>query len=307
MSVETELKERLSAIAGDGHRAADETEVWPLAVQMMDCLGSTDPELRDDLIYRTLARWSEWYLDTSQLDALLDVALAADHLTLDVGEREGDAVFMRAFSSLAVAIFVGQHRARPYLGAERVHEVNRTMLAYLSRERDARGWVPGKGWADAVSHAADALDGLVQCPELGEADLLETLQAIRETVVRAEAVFPGEEDERLVTAVVSAVRRGVLTRESIAAWILDFAALEAVGDVPRVVLAAGERQALPAQPLLPLAVRGHGRVVRARARRDAAADQREPVQGGLGRGRGRWRGQREWIGRALRRTLIRCA
>ncbi len=228
MSVETELKERLSAIAGDGHRAADEAEVWPLAVQMMDCLGSTDPELRDGLIYQTLARWSEWYLDTSQLDALLDVALAADHLTLDVGEREGDAVFMRAFSSLAVAIFVGQHRARPYLGAERVHEVNRTMLAYLSRERDARGWVPGKGWADAVSHAADALDELAQCPELGEADLLETLRVIRETVVRAEAVFPGEEDERLVTAVVSAVRRGVLTRESIAAWILDFAALEAV-------------------------------------------------------------------------------
>ena len=229
MSVETELKERLSAIAGDGHRAADEAEVWPLAVQMMDCLGSTDPELRDGLIYQTLARWSEWYLDTAQLDALLAVALAADHLTLDLGEQEGDAVFMRAFSSLAVAIFVGQHRARPYLGAERVHEVHRMMLAYLSRERDARGWVPGKGWADAVSHAADALDELAQCPELGEADLLETLQAIRETVVRTEAVFPGEEDERLVTAVVSAVRRGVLTRESIAAWILDFAALEAVG------------------------------------------------------------------------------
>ena len=229
MTSETELKDRLSVIAGAGHRAADETEVWPLAVQMMDCLGSTDPELRDGLIYQTLARWSEWYLGTPQLDALLDIALAADHLTLAVGEPEGDAVFMRAFSSLAVAMFVEQHRARPYLSAERVREVHRTMLAYLSRERDERGWVPGKGWADAVSHAADALDELAQCPELGEADLLETLQVIRETIVRAKAVFPGEEDERLATAAVSAVRRGVLTRESIAAWILDFTTLEAVG------------------------------------------------------------------------------
>lgn len=225
MSAESDLKERLSAIARDGYRVADETEVWPLIVRMMACLGSTDAELRDGLIYRTLARWAEWYLDPGQLAALLDVALDGDHLTLGLGAREADSVFMRAFSCLAVAVFMDQHRARPYLSAERVQDVNRAMVAYLSAERDERGWVPGKGWADAVSHAADALDELALCPELGEADLLETLRVIRETVARAEAVFPGEEDERLVTAVLSAVRRGALTRQSISAWILDFASV----------------------------------------------------------------------------------
>ncbi len=202
--------------------------MWPLTVRMMDCLGSTDAELRDGLIYGTLARWAEWYLDAEQLSELLDIALGAGHLTLGLGAREADSVFMRAFSSLVVAICIDQHRVRPYLSAERVQAVQHTMVAYLSRERDERGWVPGKGWADATSHAADALDELAQCPELGEAALLETLRVIRQTVVRARAVFPGEEDERLVTAALSAVGRGVLTRQSVATWILGFATVDAV-------------------------------------------------------------------------------
>ena len=222
-----DLKERLSAIARDGYRVADRTEVWPLTVRMMDHLGSTDAELRDGLIYKCLARWAEWYLDAEHLGELLDTALDPGHLTLGLGAREADSVFMRAFSSLVVAICIDQHRARPYLSAGRVQEVQHAMVAYLSQEQDERGWVPGKGWADATSHAADALDELAQCPELGETALLETLRVIREAVVRARAVFPGEEDERLVTAALSAVGRGVLTRQSVAAWILGFAAVEA--------------------------------------------------------------------------------
>ena len=226
--VHPDLKERLSAIARDGYRVADQTAVWPLVLRMMDSLGSTDAELRDGLIYGSLARWAEWYLDAEQLDELLGIALDAEHLTLGVGAREADSVFMRAFSCLVVAICIDQHRARPYLSAERVQQAHRAMVAYLSQERDERGWVPGKGWADATSHAADALAELAQCPELGEAGLLETLRVIRETVVRARAVFPGEEDERLVTAAFSAVGRGVMTRQSVATWIIGFATVDAV-------------------------------------------------------------------------------
>ena len=125
MSLESALKERLSGIAQDGFRVADETEVWPLAVRMMECLGSTDPELRDTLIYRTLRSWSGSYLDTRRLDALLRIALDDEHLTLGLGEPESDAVFMRSFSSLVVALCVAQHRARPYLTVEGVHEAHR--------------------------------------------------------------------------------------------------------------------------------------------------------------------------------------
>ena len=225
MSLESALKARLSRIAQDGFRVADETEVWPLAVRMMECLGSTDPELRDTLIYRTLRSWSGSYLDTRRLDALLHIALDDAHLTLGLGEPESDAVFMRSFSSLAVALCVAQHRARPYLTVEAVHEAHRRIVANLRRERDLRGYVPGKGWADAVCHGADALDELALCPELGEQGLVDTLQVVRETVLGAPVVFVDEEDERLVTAVLSTVQRGVLSKAVLSQWTLAFAAV----------------------------------------------------------------------------------
>jgi hypothetical protein len=135
-------------------------------------------------------------------------------------------VFMRAFSSLVVALVVAQHRAHPFLTAQAVGETHRAMVAYLSRERDLRGWVPGKGWAHAVAHAADALDELALCPELGERSLADLLQSVRATVTGAHVVFADEEDERLVTPVISVIRRQVLSKACVSEWLSGFAVLE---------------------------------------------------------------------------------
>lgn len=228
MSVEniSTLKERLSYIAENGYRVSDETEVWPLTTQMMHFLGSTDPELRDKLIFNILSQWAESYFDSQQLGILLNIALDDKHLFYGLGEQETDSVFMRSFSSLAIAVFVAQHRVRPFLTVQAIEETHRKMLFYLSRERDLRGHVAGKGWAHAVAHAADALDELALCAELGRENLLDMLRVIRETVMNASAVFVDEEDERLVTAIFSVAQRQVLAKADIAQWVSGFASLE---------------------------------------------------------------------------------
>lgn len=226
MSVENSLKERLSCIAQNDYHVLDETEVWPLAVQMMHSLGSTDPELRDRLTYRVLSQWTELYFDPQQLDILLNIALDDQHLFHGLGEQDTDSVFMRSFSSLAIASFVAQHRVHPFLTAQAVNETLRKMLSYLSRERDLRGHVTSKGWAHAVAHAADALDELALCTELGEESLVDMLRVICETVVGASVVFVDEEDERLVTAVLSVIQRQVLAKADITQWISGFVSFE---------------------------------------------------------------------------------
>ena len=125
MSVENTLKERLSRIAQNDYHVSDETEVWPLAVQMVHSLGSLDPELRDILIYTTLDQWTELYFDSQQLGILLNTVLDDEHLFHGLGEQETDSVFMRSFSSLAIASFVAQHRAHPFLTAQAVGETHR--------------------------------------------------------------------------------------------------------------------------------------------------------------------------------------
>jgi hypothetical protein len=226
MSVENALKERLSRIAQNGYHVSDETEVWPLAIQMMRSLGSIDPELRDILIYSTLDRWTELYFDAQQLGILLNTVLDDEHLFHGLGEQETDSVFMRSFSSLAIASCVARHRTHPFLTAQSVDETHRRMLSYLSRERDLRGHVADKGWAHAIAHAADALGQLALCPELAAESLLDMLRVIRETIVGAAVVFTDEEDERLVRPVLGIVGRGVLTQADIAEWLSGFASFE---------------------------------------------------------------------------------
>ena len=226
MSVDNTLKERLSRIAQNDYHVLDETEVWPLAVQMMHSLGSVDPELRDTLIFNTLCEWTKLYFDAQQLGILLNTALDDEHLFHGLGERETDTVFMRSYSSLAIAVFVRQHPKHPFLTAQEVDETHRKFLSYLSQERDLRGQVADKGWAHAIAHAADALNRLVQCSELGKESQLDTLRVIRETIVGASVVFADEEDERLVNPVLSVLQRQVLAKVDIEQWISGFASFE---------------------------------------------------------------------------------
>ena len=226
MSAENSLKERLLSIAQNNYQVLDGAEVWPLTVQMMHSLGSTDPVLRDKLINRVLGRWTELYFDSQQLASLLNIGLDEQHLFLGLGEQETDSVFMRSFSSLAIASFIARHRARPFLTAQAVNETLRKMSSYLPRERDLRGYVTDKGWAHAVAHAADALDELSLCPEVGEESLVDMLRVMRETIVGASVVFVDDEDERLVTAVLSAVQRQVLTKADITRWISSLVSFE---------------------------------------------------------------------------------
>jgi len=222
LSTDNALKERLSRIAQNDYHVLDKAEVWPLAVQMMQSLGSVDPELRDALVCSTLSEWAELYFDAHQLRILLNKALDAEHLFLGLGEQGTDTVFMRSFSSLAIAGFVNQHLKRSFLTAEEVGEMHRRFLSYLSQELDLRGHVRDKGWAHAVAHAADALSIFVQCPELRRESLLDTLGVIRETIEGAVDVLVDEEDERLVSPVLSILEREVLTREDLEGWVSDF-------------------------------------------------------------------------------------
>jgi hypothetical protein len=226
MSIENTLKERLSYIVENDYRVSDEAKVWPLAMQMMQYMGSLDPQSRDRLIWETLSHWAELYFDSEQLGILLNIALDDEHLYYGLGEQDTDSVFMRSNASLTIASFLETHQTRPFLTAQAIEETLHKMLSYLPQERDLRGFVGEKGWAHAIAHAGDALNPLAMYPELGKENLLDMLRVIRKTIVSAPTVFADEEDERLANPVLSAVQRQVLTQADIAEWISSLASFE---------------------------------------------------------------------------------
>lgn len=228
MLEEQALKERLQQIVANDYRPPTRPELLPLVLAMGTHLGSTDPELRDDLIYGLMARWiTQDLFQPDELEQILQVVLNDNHLFLGLGEVDSDTVFMRSFSLLVLALVLDAHRRNPFLPAAELNVIKNKVLRYLAAEQDLRGYVPGKGWAHAVAHAGDVLDELAQCEVFEEPALREMLEVLGEKIRTPKAVYVFEEDERLATAVLAAWRRPEVLDETILAWLATFREEEA--------------------------------------------------------------------------------
>lgn len=218
---ETQLKEKLAALAQKKFQPETEGEIEALVPDMLRCIGAADPELRDHLIY--VAFWS-WILKQQrftgdELHFLTLTALDDRHLFFGIGEEESDSVFTRTFSMLLIPLLLIRHRSQPFLSKDEVIQIKDSLLRYFSEEKDQRGYVDGKGWAHSTAHASDALDDLAQCSELGRPDLAQILEALRPLVCRQDAVYQYGEEERMATPTLAVIRRGLLTTEDLSHWI----------------------------------------------------------------------------------------
>jgi hypothetical protein len=117
------------------------------------------------------------------------------------------------------------HRSRQLFSGPDIHRIKQQLLHYLEQENDRRGYVPVKGWAHAIAHAADALDDLAQCTEIQKPELAEILEAVRNVVCVETASYTHLEEERLITAVIAILRRSVLSDMEIHQWIEGFSDL----------------------------------------------------------------------------------
>lgn len=226
MYSEAELKPLLQSIASQEYAPPDGEDVFALAQAMLAHLGSPDAELRDDLIYGTLARWilRQQRFESEALRQLLWQLADDDHLGYGLGQAGDDSVFRRSFSVLLWPPVLIVERQRPFLSAAETQTLKERMAHYLRSEQDHRGYVPGKGWAHAAAHAADALDDLVQCAQLHPSDLLELLDAAAASIAFAPMPHLYEEDERMTTAVFSALGRQLLPEQQVVAWLQRLAA-----------------------------------------------------------------------------------
>jgi hypothetical protein len=193
--------------------------VEELTRELLAYLGSTDPFLRDEVAYPILDTWihNSAYTD-GQLRALLDQL--AGNLQAGLGEQGTDSVFLRSFSILVINEILEQDNLRPFLTEAEVRAWLERALAYLADERDLRGYVPGKGWAHSAAHTADTLWVLSRSRYLGAADLERLLSAIADKIVKPVAhIYLHLEDERLASAVSSALRRDLLELPFLSSWL----------------------------------------------------------------------------------------
>jgi hypothetical protein len=212
-------KEIWTSLAKTDYKIPEGYSLQELTKTLFGYLGSTDPELRDDIGYIVYANFlkREMY-SREQVRAHMDELLS--NLEKGIGEIGTDTVFLRAFSVLFLAEIVHNDNKKGIFGKDQILIVLEKGLWYLAAENDPRGHIPVKGWAHALAHTADLMLVLGRNRHV-EADGLERiLQGIAGKLVRStDWIYIHGEDERLANAVIAILHRDLLAGEFLTAWL----------------------------------------------------------------------------------------
>ncbi|WP_273834311.1 DUF2785 domain-containing protein [Guptibacillus sedimenti] len=210
-----ELKQALEEL----NRNKFQGDLDDLLIHMLHQIGSTDPVLRDDLIYTTFGKLViEDFLTKEQLTYLLNTCLDDEHLFYRIGERGTDSVFTRSFSVLVVALILEKDREEGFLKEDRMEVATAKCFKYLREEQDTRGYVETKGWAHSIAHGADALTEVIRHPVFEIEKIDECLEVIRACLFKKATTYVDDEDERLLFAIEGLLDQG-LSEEKFSKWI----------------------------------------------------------------------------------------
>jgi hypothetical protein len=210
-------------VVAEGHKVPVDRPLADLTAELTTMLGSADPYLRDEIAYPTLATWVSEGVYDDLLEGLGDGMTAG--LAVGIGEDGTDTVFRRSFSALVLAECI--ERATTVdtgISSDTVLRWGDRIAGWLVRERDLRGFVPGKGWAHALAHGADALGVLAQAPSVGRLELTVLLDVLADrllTPTRARLVHG--EDDRLAMATMQVLRRDLVGLDVLEPWVARLA------------------------------------------------------------------------------------
>jgi hypothetical protein len=205
-------------VVAEGHRVPSERSLADLTAELTAMLGDTDPHRRDRIAFDVLARWVRDGVYDELLKGLGDGM--ASGLNVGLGETGTDTVFRRSFSALVLAECVRRDNVAHVVQADTVLSWGDRVASWLVREQDLRGFVPGKGWAHAVAHGADALGALAASEAMGRLELTVLLDVIADRLLQQNyhRFLHGEED-RLAAATMEVLRRDLVSLEVLEPWL----------------------------------------------------------------------------------------
>ena len=204
-------------VKADGLRVPEDRPLAELTTELTTMLGDPDPAVRDDLAYATLATWVAEGVYDDLLEGLGDGMCAG--LAAGLGETGTDTVFRRSFSVLVLAACIERDTAAHLVPAERIVKWGDRVASWFIRERDLRGFVPGKGWAHAVAHGADALGSLAASQAMGRLELTVVLDVLADRLLLpTEHHFVHGEADRLAQATMRLLRRDLVGLDVLEPW-----------------------------------------------------------------------------------------
>lgn len=205
-------------VLSDGLTVPSQRSIGDLTVELTEMLGNPDPQVRDGLAFPALATWIGRGVYDDLLPGLGDGMAVG--LAQGLGETGTDSVFIRSFSALVLAECIDRDSRAKLLAPDTVMKWGDQIAVWLLQEKDERGFIPGKGWAHAIAHGADAVAALGRSERLGSAELEVMLEVILERLlIPTQEFWVAGEADRLAQAVIAILRRDIVGLDVLEPWV----------------------------------------------------------------------------------------
>ena len=165
---------------------------------LLDHLGDSSPEIRDDLVFTSFARGIQEELFTQEQFHFIAEVVSAD------GNEH--SIFYQVLQT----------------------DIRNTMLDqglhYLSKEKNTTGFSSQYGWVHAFAHGSDLLTEVVCHPDFPINRVHEVFDILGQLFKRISIRFTDDEDWRLARVIYEPILQGKLAQEQVASWIrtVDF-------------------------------------------------------------------------------------
>ncbi len=189
-----------------------------LTAELTAMLGDPNPMIREEVALATLGIWIGEGVYDELLAGLGDGMCTG--LGVGVGEVGTDTVFRRSYSALVLVECIDRDSKHALVSADTLLNWGDRLSSWFVREQDLRGYVPGKGWAHAASHGADAIAALARSPRFGTSELTVLLDVIADRLLLpTDEFFVAGEADQMARAVIHVLRRDLLGLKLLEPWI----------------------------------------------------------------------------------------
>ena len=196
---------------------------------LLEHLGDASPEIRDELVFTSLARGIQEELFSLEQFQFISEEVSSDEGLYKEIDRRGVSTLKRSFRALIYANLLSADANQKSIFYQGLKSEIRNILLnqglhYLSKEKDTTGFSSQYGWVHAFAHGADLLTEVVCHPDFLKNRDHEVFDVLDQLFKRITIRFTNDEDWRLARVLYEPILQGKLEQERVASWIktVDF-------------------------------------------------------------------------------------
>ena len=196
---------------------------------LLEHLGDPSPEIRDNLVFTSLARGIQEELFTQEQFHFISKTIISDEGVEKEIDKIGLSTLDRSFRALIYSNLLSADANQQSIFYQGLKADIRYILLdqglhYLLKEKDTTGFSSQYGWVHAFAHGADLLTEVVCHPEFPNKKVHEGLDILGQVFKRNSIRFTDDEDWRLARVLYEPILQGKIEQEQVASWIktLDF-------------------------------------------------------------------------------------